>query len=90
MLAGTFVTPTSLTIKNKKGRSPSRPWQVTKDPSGDFLGRKFRSFDLSGARENYWPEGITFENLRTGESKVWQMGQFVSRKKHILRQISKG
>ena len=80
MLAGTFATPIYPTVKNKRGRSASRPWKVTKDPSGDFLGRNFRSFDLFGARENYWPEGITFENLRTGESKVWQMGQFVSHK----------
>ncbi len=79
MLSGTFVTPPYVELKTKKGRSASRPWRVTKDPSGDFLGRNFRSFDLFGARENYWPEGITFENLRTGERKVWQKGQFISR-----------
>lgn len=81
MLAGTFATPNYTEVKNKRGRSASRPWKVIKDPSGDFFGRKFRSFDLFGARENYWPEGITFENLRTGELTTWQMGRFISRKK---------
>jgi hypothetical protein len=80
MLAGTFVVPKCPQVKNKRGRSASRPWRVTKDPSGDFLGRNFRSFDLFGARENYWPVGITFKNLRTGEYKIWRMGQFVSHK----------
>ena len=64
----------------KPGRKEVRSWIVVSDPSGDFLGRSFRSFDLSGAVHNYWPEGITFENQSTKECRIWSDGQF-----HIIK-----
>jgi hypothetical protein len=78
MLSGTLATPPLVATKSKRGRSASRPWLVTQDPSGDFLGRSFRAFDLFGSHENYWPEGTVFENKRTSERKVWRMGQYMS------------
>ena len=77
MLTGSLAIPPLKETKIKPGRSASRHWVVVKDPSGDFLGRTFRTYDLNGARENYWPEGIVFENQRTGERKAWRRGQFV-------------
>ena len=50
---------------------------MTQDPSGDFLGRCFRAFDLHGAVDNYWPEGIIFENKKTKERRTWMNDQFV-------------
>lgn len=78
MLSGVLATPSLKNVKNKRGRTASRPWLVTKDPSGDFLGRSFRAFDLFGSHENYWSEGTVFENKRTSERKIWRKGQYMS------------
>jgi hypothetical protein len=78
MLSGTLAAPPLEEIRIKRGRTASRPWLVTNDPSGDFLGRSFRSFDLFGSHENYWTEGTVFEHKRTSERKVWRMGQYMS------------
>ena len=55
----------------KKGRSASRPWLVIVDPSGDFLGRCFRSFDLNTRYNSHWPVGIVFEHQKTGRQKIF-------------------
>ena len=62
----------------KPGRRAMRCWLVIKDPSGDFLGRSFRAYDLTGAFDNYWPEEIIFEHQDTGERKTWIDGRFFS------------
>jgi len=64
----------------RRGRTANKPWEVIHDPSGDFSGRLFRSFTLTGAAKNYWPEGIVFKNTKTGEIKTWTDGKFVSTK----------
>ena len=68
-----FKTPQR---RSKPGRRATRLWTVTQDPSGDFLGRCFRAFDLHGAVDNYWPEGITFENQKTKERWIWTNEKF--------------
>jgi hypothetical protein len=62
---------------SKSNRNPVRRWVVVEDPSGDFLGRSFRAFDLNGAADNYWPEMIVFENETTGERRTWEDGRFI-------------
>ena len=62
---------------NKPGRKEVRDWLVVEDISGDFLGRSFRAFDLSGAVHNFWPDGIIFENKKTKERRTWMNDQFV-------------
>ena len=61
---------------SKSNRNLVRRWVVVEDPSGDFLGRRFRAYDLTGAIDNYWPEEITFEHQDTGERRTWIDGQF--------------
>jgi hypothetical protein len=70
--------PKVTTRSNKRGRRAIRCWLVIEDPSGDFLGGHFRTFDLNGATDNYWPEGIIFENQTTQERKIWRAGRFFS------------
>lgn len=41
-------------------------WLVVADPSGDFLGRRFRHRDLSGE----WMQGLVFWNCRSGEVRL--------------------
>ena len=65
----------------KKGRAASYPWLVIADPSGDFLGRCFRSLDLNTRYNSHWPIGIVFENERTGERKRWTGKRFVKVKR---------
>ena len=83
MLTATSVFATlRSTNKNKvttikPGRREVRDWLVVADSSGDFLGRSFRAFDLSGAVHNYWPDGIIFENKKTKERRTWMNDQFV-------------
>lgn len=60
MLRGSFAIPSPKVDGPKRDRSFSRPWVVVVDPSGDFLGRAFRSFDIDGAPVNIWPQGIVF------------------------------
>ena len=60
----------------KRGRKEIRAWVVVSDPSGDFFGRSFRTFDLSGAVHNYWPKGIVFENTGTKERREWSGDHF--------------
>ncbi len=54
-------------------------WLVTNDPSGDFIGRSFRTYDLN-AREKHWAVGTVFENQKTGERKRWTRNGFVEMK----------
>ncbi len=46
----------------------SHAWEVAKDATGDFLGRRFGVMDLrASARMMTWSEGITFRHVKTGE-----------------------
>ena len=65
-----------LQLAPKNKRSYSRPWLVITDPSGDFMGRAFRSFDLKISHITHWPQGITFWNQSTGAVKKWNGSAF--------------
>ena len=65
-------------VSTKDGRCASRPWLVITDPSGDFLGRAFRAFDLTGGDQvkPYWNVGTIFWNQHTGVLKKWNGFRF--------------
>jgi hypothetical protein len=74
--------------KFKPGRSASRPWKVVEDPSGDFLGNLFRTFDLSYVNaEMHWPTGIVFEHQRTGIKKIWIGNGFTVRQPEEIKEM---
>jgi len=61
---------------NKSGRRSVRNWEVIFCPTGDFLGRCFRTFDLTGARNTYWDQGMIFKNKKTGATWTWNGSEF--------------
>ncbi len=53
-------------------------WEVVKDATGDFLGRRFPLMDLlMSAKMMTWPEGITFRHVKTGEYRVYSHGEIL-------------
>jgi hypothetical protein len=48
-------------------------------PNGDFLHRRFRQLDLNcSAAERTWPEGITFQHVKTGARVHYRAGRLVN------------
>lgn len=53
----------------------NHPWVVVRDPSGDFLGRRFLMTDVeASARMMTWPEGIVFRHKASGEIRAYSHG----------------
>ena len=53
-------------------RKTSYDWKVIEDPEDCFLGGRFRWIDLQKSAEALtWPEGIRFENVKTGRVLVF-------------------
>jgi hypothetical protein len=57
---------------------------VIKDPTGDFkTGNAFSQVEfLCTTRLRNWPEGITFQNIRTKSFKIYKSGEIQDYKKH--------
>jgi len=54
-------------------KQEKREWLVIFDPSGDFVGRAFRNFDLFPGG---WDDGTLFWNVRNGRLRMWKDGRF--------------
>ena len=78
----TGLITSSSNLEHARAFTPSirekRPWQVIVDPSGDFLGNRFRTTDLRVADFAYWPTGIVFQNTITRDYKVWREMRFIT------------
>lgn len=63
-------------------RKDAAPWLVIHDPSGDFLGRRFRLLDLTAPQ---WEEGTIFWHTAQGDVRIWRNGKY-----HALHARRKG
>ncbi|MFZ5882471.1 MAG: hypothetical protein ACOYYI_01675 [Chloroflexota bacterium] len=66
----------SWTSDGRLRQKASTPWVVIHDPSGDFLGRRFRGADLDKTVEAHWEDGTIFWHAARGEVRIWRGGTY--------------